>query len=88
MQECKKYSLKQLRLVTLQLGHYCLDRVIKGKELGDDFFADFIIKHTGKQEHINEILASKGSHYRIGNIELEVGISPKVVYVIEKQSGD
>ena len=61
---------------------------IKGKELGDDFFADFIIKQTGKQEHINEILASKGSNYRIGNIELEVGIPPKVVYVIDKQSDD
>ena len=57
---------------------------VKDKELGDDIFADFIIKQTGKQEHINEILASKGSNYRIGNIELEVGIPPKVVYAIEK----
>ena len=57
---------------------------VKDKELGDDFFADFIIKQTGKQEHINEILASKGSNYRIGNIELEVGSPPKVVYAIEK----
>ena len=61
---------------------------MKDKELGDDFFADFIIKHTGKQEHINEILESEGSNYRIGNIELEVGFPPKVVYVIEKQSDD
>lgn len=57
---------------------------VKGKELGDDFFADFIIKQTDKQEHINEILESKGSNYRIDNIEIEVGIPPKVVYSIAK----
>jgi len=58
----------------------------KEKSIGDDFLADVIIKHTTKQEHINEILQSKASNYRIGNIEIEVGIPPKVAYVIEKKS--
>ena len=58
---------------------------VQDKELGDDFFADFIIKQTTKQEHINEILESKGSNYRIGNVEIEVGIPPKAVYTIEKK---
>ena len=61
---------------------------VKDKELGDEFFADYIIKQTDKQEHINELLASKGSNYRIANVEIEVGIPPKVVYSIDKQSND
>jgi len=40
---------------------------VKDQALGDDFFADFIIKHTSKQAHINEILAEKGSDYCITN---------------------
>ena len=48
--------------------------------------ANFIMKHTSKQEHINEILKSKGSNYRIGNVEIEVGVPPKVVLVVERQS--
>lgn len=59
---------------------------VQEQSLGDDFFADFIIKHTGKQEHINEILISKGSNYRIGNVEIEVGVPPKVVFVVERRS--
>ena len=61
---------------------------VKDKELGDDFMANFIIKQTTKQEHINEILKSKGSKYRIGSVEVEVGIPPKAVYAIEKVSED
>ena len=61
---------------------------VQDKELGDDFFSDFIIKQTTKQEHINEILESKGSNYRIGNVEIEVGIPPKVVYAIEKKGDE
>ena len=59
---------------------------VQDQSSGDDFFADFIIKHTTKQEHINEILESKGSNDRIGNVEIEVGIPPKVVLVVERRS--
>ena len=55
------------------------------KSIGDEFLADYIIKFTGKQEHINEILDSKGSSYHIGGMEVEVGVPPKVVYTIEKK---
>ncbi len=60
----------------------------KDQALGDDFLADYIIKFTSKQEHINEILESKGSNYRIGNLEVAVGVPPKATFVIEKQSDD
>ena len=61
---------------------------VKDKELGDDFLADYIIKYASKQEHINEILESKGSSYRIGSMEVEVGVPPKVTFAIEKQPDD
>ena len=61
---------------------------VKDKELGDDFFANFIINQTTKWENINEILKSEGSNYRIGSVEVEVGIPPKAVYTIEKQPDD
>ena len=60
---------------------------VKDKELGDDFLADYIIKYTSKQEHINEILESKGSSYRIGSMEVAVGVPPKVTFAIEKTTG-
>ena len=63
-----------------------VDKVIDN-ELGDDFLADFIIIQTTKQEHINEILESKGSNYRISSVEVEVDVPLKAVYVIEKVSG-
>ena len=57
---------------------------VKDKELGDDIFADFIIKQTTKQEHINEILKSKGSSYWIGNVEVDVGIRPRLFMPLRK----
>ena len=53
---------------------------VKDKELGDDFFTNFIIKQTAKQEHINEILKSKGSSYHLWAYPVKVGIPPKAVY--------
>lgn len=55
---------------------------VKDQELGDDFLADFIIRFTAKQEHINELLKEKGSNYRIGNLEVEFGVPPKATFVI------
>ena len=55
------------------------------KVLGDDLIADLIIKYGSKKEHINEILQEKGSDYRIGGMELEMGLPPKVTFTIEKQ---
>ena len=57
---------------------------IKDREVGDDFLAKYIMKFTAKQEHINELLKAEGSNYRIGNIEVEVGVPPKVNFIIEK----
>ena len=57
----------------------------KEKVLGDDLIADLIIKYGSKKEHINEILQEKGSDYRIGGMELEMGLPPKVNFTIEEQ---
>lgn len=54
------------------------------KEIGDEFLAKYIMKFTSKQEHINELLNAEGSDYRIGNIEIEIGIPPKVNFIIQK----
>ena len=53
------------------------------KEVGDEFLAKYIMKFTAKQEHINELLKAEGSNYRIGNIEIEVGVPPKVNFIIQ-----
>jgi hypothetical protein len=33
-----------------------------------------------KQENIHEVLKAEGPNYRIGDIEVEVGVSPKLAY--------
>ncbi|MDD5321493.1 MAG: hypothetical protein PHD43_12925 [Methylococcales bacterium] len=33
-----------------------------------------------KQENINEILKTKGSNYRIGNIKVKIGFPHKMIY--------
>ena len=60
---------------------------VQDQALGDDFLAAFIMKYAAKQEHINEILESEGSNYRIGGLEVEAGVPPKAVFVVEKRSG-
>ena len=72
---------------TIPYGKPTTDELFISTSLGDDFLAAFIMKFATKQEHINEILESEGSNYRIGGLEVEVGVPPKAVFVVEKQSG-
>lgn len=58
----------------------------KDQEVGDEFFAKYIMKFTTKQEHINELLQAEGSNYRIANIEIQVGVPPKVNFIIQNVS--
>ena len=59
---------------------------IRNKEVGDDFFAKYTLKFTSKQEHINELLKTGGSNYRVTSIEVGAEVPPKVVLVIQKQA--
>jgi hypothetical protein len=70
-----------------EVANTVVDKVMDN-ELANDFIADYIGILTTKQEHINEILKSKGSNYRISSIEVEVDIPLKATYAIEKVSND
>ena len=47
--------------------------------------ADATFERLSDRADINEILQEKGADYRISGLEVEMGIPPKVVFVIEKQ---
>ena len=50
----------------------------------DELIADTIIKAVEKQERVYKVLQEKGSSYRVNDIDLEMGIPPKVVFGIRR----
>ena len=42
----------------------------------DDLIADTIIKAVAKQEGVNAVLKSRGVSYRVGDIDIQMGIPP------------
>ena len=48
----------------------------------DEVIASTIIKAVGKQEKVNAILKARGSNYRIGSLNLGIGIPPSVTFGI------
>ena len=54
--------------------------------VSDDQLANIIIAATAKQDKVNEALKAKGSDYRIGGVDVEMGIPPGIVFGISKVS--
>ncbi|MDR4518717.1 MAG: hypothetical protein MRK00_15215 [Nitrosomonas sp.] len=48
----------------------------------DEVIASTIIKAVEKQEKVNAILKARGSNYRIGSLNLGMGIPPSVTFGI------
>jgi hypothetical protein len=53
---------------------------------GDDLIANAIIRAVDKQERVNNLLEEKGSNYRVSGIDVEVGMPPKVVFGVTRES--
>ncbi|SEN18044.1 hypothetical protein [Nitrosomonas marina] len=52
----------------------------------DEVIASTIIKAVEKQEKVNAILKARGSNYRIGSLNLGMGIPPSVTFGIWRLS--
>lgn len=50
----------------------------------DELIADTIIKALEKQEKVNAILQKRGSAYRVGDLDLQMGIPPTVTFGIRR----
>ena len=61
--------------------------VEKVADLGsDDLVANTIIRVAEKQDRVNTLLEAKGCDYRIGGIEVENSIPPRVVFIVKRGS--
>ena len=54
--------------------------------IGDETLAEMIMAAVSKQEDVNKVLNEKGSNYRISDIEIEMGIPPKLIFGIRRKS--
>jgi hypothetical protein len=54
--------------------------------IGDETLAEMIMAAVSKQEDVNKVLEGKGSNYRISDIEIEMGIPPKLIFGIRRKS--
>lgn len=50
----------------------------------DEVIASTVMKAVEKQEKINAILRERGCNYRIGDIELGMGIPPSVTFGVRR----
>lgn len=50
----------------------------------DEVIANTVIKAVEKQEKVNELLKTKGSNYRVADIELGMGIPPTVTFGVRR----
>jgi hypothetical protein len=41
---------------------------------------------VSKQEDVNKVLKEKGSNYRISDVEIEMGVPPKLIFGIRRKS--
>ncbi len=53
--------------------------------IGDETLAEMIMAAVSKQEDVNKVLKEKGSNYRISDIEIEMGIPPKLIFGIRRK---
>ena len=54
--------------------------------VGDETLAEMIMAAVSKQEDVNKVLKERGSNYRISDIEIEMGIPPKLIFGIRRES--
>ncbi len=54
--------------------------------IGDETLAEMIMAAVSKQEDVNKVLKEKGSNYRISDVEIEMGIPPKLIFGIRRKS--
>ena len=60
---------------------------IKDKSLdlvSDEKLADLVMKAVERQEGVNGVLQTRGSNYRISDIELEMGLPPKIIFGVRR----
>ena len=50
--------------------------------LSDEKFADMVVVAASKQESVNEVLKKRGVNYRLGAIEIGMGIPPLINFKI------
>ena len=53
--------------------------------IGNETLAEMIMAAVSKQEDVNKVLKEKGSNYRISDIEIEMGIPPKLIFGIRRK---
>ena len=54
------------------------------KEISDEKLANLIEKAVGKQEGVNRILQQRGADYRVGSVDIEMGLPPRIVFGVER----
>jgi hypothetical protein len=54
--------------------------------IGDETLAEMIMAAVSKQEDVNKVLKERGSNYRISDIEVEMGVPPKIIFGIRRKS--
>lgn len=52
--------------------------------LSDEKLADLVIKAVERQEGVNDVLKQRNSNYRVSDIDLEMGLPPKIVFGIRR----
>ncbi len=64
------------------------DRIVEKTDefSSDEIIADTIIKAVAKQESVNALLEARGSNYRVGDIDLTMGIPPSVTFSVRRVS--
>lgn len=65
------------------------DAAEKAKEksmelMSDEKLAEAIMNALSKQEGINKVLEAKGSHYRVGELTIELGLPPSISFTITR----
>ena len=54
------------------------------KLISDELLADIVMMSAAKQETVNEVLKTRGSDYRVGKVEIEMGIPPSIIFGISR----
>jgi hypothetical protein len=55
--------------------------------VNDEKLADLIIKAVQRQEGVNNVLKMRGCNYRVSNIDLEMGLPPKIIFGVSRVYG-
>ena len=54
--------------------------------VSDEKLADLIVQAASKQEGVNQILKTRNSNYRVGDIGIELSIPPSIIFGIRRIS--